>query len=514
MGPDGNHATLAELCLRAAREHGDAAAVDDGDHGLSYTDLGRHARRAAGALIAAGVRPGDRVLISASNSSEWVTAAFGVALAGATIVPVNDRLTVAEQRRAVDSLHPVAVLTDGSVEHSGAWADLRVFAMDELRGWAGTADVLPETGPHMTALVMQTSGTTGDAKAVPMNHGPLLELYTDLSRRIGLRSTDVLLGPVPLAHGFGLFGVLLDGLLAGACVRLVQNYDRDGIADLLVDEGVTALFAPPTVFHDVARSGRADIGHRCRIALTGGAEVALPWFHATCDALDVPRRLVGYGMTEAYGAIAFADVSDQRSGALPALTPLPGVDVRIGGGPGAVAGGGVGEVLVRGASVVGGAQGWLATGDVGRLDDDGRLTVMSRMRDSVIVSGFNVSPMEVEDALRQQPGVADAVVVGLPDERQGERVVGCVVMTEDAWFDAEALDAACRSVLAPYKVPSELVELADLPSTRTGKRSRTAVREQLLSRQPLNPLPCDPTPTAHSDAAGPPSRTRPPRASQ
>lgn len=486
MGPDRRDATLADLCLRAAREHADSAAVDDGDHGLSYADLGRHSRRAAGALMAAGVRPGDRVLISAPNSSGWVAAAFGVALAGATIVPVNDRLTAEERRRVVDSLHPVAVIADRPAEESAEWADIRRLTLDDLRG-ARSPGVFPVVTSDLTALVMQTSGTTGAAKAVPMRHGPLLDLYTDLSRRIGLEPTDVLVGPVPLAHGFGLFGVLLDGLLAGACVRLLQRYDRDAIADLVVDEGVTALFAPPTIFHDVVRSGRADIGRHCRIALTGGAEVSLPWFHATCDAMDVPRRLVGYGMTEAYGAVAFGDVSDQRVEPHPVLTPLPGVDVWIANESGAADPGSVGEVLLRGVSVVAGPSGWLPTGDLGQLDDDGRLTVMSRVADTVIVSGFNVSPVEVENVLRRQSGVSDAVVIGVPDERRGEMLVGCVVMAEGASFDAEALDAACRSVLAAYKVPTEVLELADFPTTHTGKRSRSAVREHVLRRRSSDP---------------------------
>lgn len=485
MGRMGRHrgsTTLGGLCLRAAQEHGAAIAVDDGTEALSYAELGRRARRVAAALMSAGVRPGDRVLLSAANSVGWVAAAFGVSLAGATILPVNHRLAAAERDRVVEELAPVAVISDELAQPPAADA-VPVLALGELLCWDRDPVALPVVTPDMPALVMQTSGTTGSTKAVPMRHGPLLDLYADLSRRIGLTATDVLLGPVPLAHGFGLFGVLLDGLLAGARVRLVRRYDRDTIADLVVDEGVTALFAPPTVYHDLLSSGRTDIGSSCRIALTGGAEVSLPGFLATCDTLGVRHRMVGYGTTESYGAIAFGEVTEQRHEPLPVLTPLPGVEVRVTDAAGAPVGPGVaGEVQVRGASVVAGPSGWLGTGDLGQLDDDRRLTVRSRLADTVVVSGFNVSPAEVEDVLREVPGVADAVVVGVPHERRGETLVGCVVMRPGSRFDRGALHDACRARLAPYKVPTELLELSDFPTTHTGKRSRSALRELVLRR--------------------------------
>ena len=481
MGSSARASTLAEVCLRAAHTHGPATAVHDGTERLTYADLGRRALHFAHALVGSRVRPGDRVLISAPNSVGWVVAAFGVALSGATIVPVNDRVTGTERRRVVEELGPMTVIS----EQTGGWGpQSRVLALADLLAWSGEHGTLPLVTPDMVALVMQTSGTTGTAKFVPMRHGPLTALYTDLSRRIGLTPRDVALGPVPLAHGFGLFGVLLDGLLAGACVRLVRRYEPGTVADLVAMEQVTAILAPPTVFHDLMVSGRKDIGDRCRIALTGGTSVSLPWFHETCDALGIERRLVGYGMTEAYGAIAFGDVTDQRSEALPKLAPLPGVEMEIVDVSGSPQGRDApGEIRVRGASVLVDATGWLDTGDLGRLTRDGRLVVLSRLTDTVIVSGFNVDPVEVEQVLRSQPGVVDAAVLGVPDPRRGELLVGCVVMSGSAPFDRASLDAACRARLAPYKVPVELIELTAVPTTYTGKRSRRILRELVVRRR-------------------------------
>lgn len=483
MGYDGQHATLGELCLRNAHERGDDLAVVDDESKLTYAQLAEAARRAAGALAEAGIRPGHRVQLSGPNSVGWVAAALGISLAGAVIVPVNDRFTVDELRRLGSGLPPDAVVSD-DVDGSAAVAAPETavrLTLDQLLGWAGTLAALPEVRADDLALVMHTSGTTGAPKSVPMRHGPLLAVYTELSRRIGLTRRDVLLGSAPLVHGFGLFGVLLNSLLAGSCVRLVRRYDRDRIADLVADAGITAVFAPPTVFHDLVASGRRDLGTRCRIALTGGTEISLTQFHDLCDALGVPQRMVGYGMTEAYGAVAFADVTDQRAEPLPVLTALDAVEVRIAGswspepqGPA--------EILVRGASVVTGPDEWLHTGDLAQLTEDGRFTVVARVSDTVMVSGFTVNPLEVEDVLRAHAGVQEAVVVGVPHPRSGQALVGCVVMEPGARFDSQALRRASRDRLAPYKVPVEFVELNGFPTTQTGKRSRTALRDLVIQK--------------------------------
>ncbi|QIX26555.1 AMP-binding protein [Nocardioides sp. JQ2195] len=471
-------ATLVDLCLHQADRHGPAVAIVDDHRAVSYAQLAAAALRAARSLIALGVRPGDRVLLSAPNSVDWVIACFSTLLAGAVCAPVNHRAGPDERVRVTGTHAPAAVIGDPTVwSHAG----VPVIAPDRLvPATEGPGVSLPSVLPSDTAVVLQTSGTTGQATSVPMRHGALLDLYTALTPRLGLTPDDVLLGVAPLAHGFGLFGVLLDALLAGASVRLVGRYDRTLIAQTVRDEGITALFAPPTVFHDLRVDGRR-LGPVCRMALTGGAEVSLERFHQTCDLLGVERRYVGYGMTEAYGTIAFGDVTDVV-GATPLMTPMPGLDLRIVDHDGAdVPPGGHGEVLVRGASVVPGPDGWLHTGDLGRLSASGELCILSRLSDTLMVSGFNIRPGEVEDVLREGLDVEDAIVVGLPDARSGERLVGCVVPAGGRVIDPAALREHCRDRLADYKVPTVLMAVDALPTTSTGKLSRAAARELVLA---------------------------------
>ena len=486
--------TLPDLVAHQGRVHGDRVAIRDGSTSVTYAGLADAAVEIAGELADRGVGPGDRVLLSGPNTVPWVLVAAGVVRSGATLVPCNHRLTATERCRAVEVTRPRLLVADPR-----DWPDEHapVVAIDELVQLAARHRRCPlEPGPdeHATAAVMSTSGTTGAAKFVPMQHGPLLELYEALAPRLGLTPGDVVLGVPPLAHGFGLFGVLLDALVAGATVRLVPHYDSDTISDLVVADGVTALFVPFAVLHDLLEGGIAERPHHLRVGLTGGTDVPLSAFRAACARLGIARMYVGYGLTEAYGTVAFDEVND-ASGETPPLTPLPGVEVRVVDPLGNLVGAGEdGEILVRGRSVMAGYlgdslatpdlvdDGWLHTGDLGRLDPDGRLRVLTRIKDVVIVNGFNVVPAEVEAVLQAHPGLAAAAVVGVPEPRSGERLVACVVPAPGRTPSAESVLEHCRRHLAGYKVPARVLLMDRLPTSATGKRARTHLRQEVLRR--------------------------------
>lgn len=475
---------LGELCVARARQYPDRTALTDGSQTLTYGELARRARRAAAVLAdRAGVVPGDRVVLSGRNRVPWVVAAFGITLAGATIVPVGHAAGARERRHALERTAPRVVLSDRP-----GWG-VPTLPLDALAAEGAPAAPPLPSGPPVDALVMPTSGTTGTPRYVPMEHGALLRLYSDLLGRLGLRGDDVVAGIVPLAHSFGFLGVLVQAVLAGAAVRLVPDYDRDRIADLLIDERVTCVFATPTVFVDLARSGRRDVGALCRMAVTGGAELSPRRFHALCDLIGVPRRFVGYGLTEACGAVALGDVTAQRRDTLPRLAPLEDVQVRVVDPDGReLPDGAEGELLVRGYNVMRGYVGdpaatgkvldggWLRTGDVGRRYPDGRVSVAARLTDTVLVSGFKVQPREVERVLAEHDSVAEAVVVGVADERQGERLVACVVARPGRRPREAELVAHCRGRLSAFKVPRAVVLVEALPITPNGKLSRAAVR--------------------------------------
>lgn len=467
--------SLAQLCLAVA-DRGGGEALYDGRVRLGFAELAAAATTAAGRLLERGVRPGDRVALQAPNSTAWVVAAFGVLLAGGTLLPVGHRVPPAERDRLLARLPPRLVI------------DPDLLAELTAPPASGAPVDLPEVDPDAVAVLMTSSGTTGEPKAVAMTHRQLLRVYREVARRLGVGPGDRLLGLVPLSHSFGFNGVLLVAMLAGSSVRLLASYDRATLPGLVVAERVNVLTGPPTLLRDLA--GSADLLRgRVDLVVAGGAEVSAGELHEIGRELGGPRLVVGYGMSETCGTVALADdeppaPADTRVW----MRPIEDTEVRIAD---PAAAGGVGRVLVRGPSVVGrldvpvAAGEWLDTGDLGLLDGRGRLAVVGRGDDRVVVAGFTVSPAAVEQALLRHPSVAAALVLGVPDERRGQRLVACVVPAGDeplaVPLDRAGLDAHLRARLAPYELPSEYVAMAALPMTHSGKASRAEARKWLDS---------------------------------
>jgi acyl-CoA synthetase (AMP-forming)/AMP-acid ligase II len=462
--------TLVDVVDRGARLFGDRLAVVDGETALSYAALRTQVRAMAARLHADGVRPGDVVAVAGQNRVAWVIAAFGASMCGAVVAPLGQNLTDVERAATLAELAAVRVLAD---EANQSDAELN----------SPPTEFVPH--PDDTALLLATSGTTGKPDYVPMTHGQLVGLYGDVSGRVGLTPDDRIFGVVPLAHSFGFNGVLLAGLLAGACVRLLPDYDRHRAAALVLTERLTVVAGPPTVFYDLAQAN-VPLGDTCRLAITGSAEVSAVALRATCDQLGIAEVVVGYGLTEAAGTVALDRL--HRGSDEVWMTPLTGVDVRIVGDNGAeLQVGAVGRILVRGFNVCRRSfhdaarepSHWLDTGDLGRLDGFGRLVVESRRDDMVVINGFNVYPHEVEAVLLTHPDIAAAAVIGRPDPRRGQVLVAAVVLAAGQANSEADLVAHCRKSLTPLKVPHRVITLAALPLTPTGKVSRSALRRQL-----------------------------------
>lgn len=488
--------TLADVCLIQAEICAESIAVIDAGEALTYAALSERARRLSGVLIARGVQPGDRVVVCGRNSVGWVSIAFGVLLAGAIVVPFGFANSDRERRAVVASTQPVLfVAEDPSVDVDQLLSFAELLEAGTKAPLVSAAE-LPHVHPDDLALIMSTSGSTGMPKQVPMAHGQLVQVYSSVAELLGLTSADRLLGATPLAHSFGFNGVLLSGLLSGAAVRLVWHYDRSELADLVVSEQLTSVFGPPTIVFDLVNGGRSDLGVSCRRIICGGADVPLEQLRSACEHLGIPQMFVGYGLTETYGTVAIGDARDVGPGVLPMLTPLEGIEVMVVDDDGQpVLSGEDGHILCRGHNVFAGYygnleatrgaiddEGWLHTGDIGLVDSLGRLCVASRATDMLVVSGFNVYPREVEHVLLEHPSVSEVVVVGIPDERQGEQLVGCVVPLPGHRLDTGVLMAHCREHLTAYKVPRLYVVLDALPTTHTGKRSRPAMRALAIQK--------------------------------
>jgi long-chain acyl-CoA synthetase len=469
----------------------DAVALVAADEAVSYADLRARVADARGALSAAGVGRGDAVVVMAPNTPDTVVALLAVLGIGAVFVPLNPQSPPAEVVRELGLVSAAAAVGDLPVDPEVPVVD--IHGSPSSPGDGSIVDV----DPSAPALAMFTSGTAGAPRAALLSHANLLsnidqtEAVADLRRR----RDDVTLGLLPLFHVFGVNVVLLPALRAGGRVVLVDEFDPGGTAELVARHQVTLLTGPPTMWAALAAAGDAvDPSAFGSVRLAASGAAALP----VSVARTVHERFglvvhEGYGLTEASPVVATSASTDAPPGSIG--RPLPGVEVRLLDVDGDdVLVGDVGHLHVRGPNVFIGydddpdataavlsADGWLRTGDLAVVDDDGYLFLVDRAKDLIIVSGFNVFPAEVEQVLSSHPTVADVAVHGLHADRTGEMVVADVVAAEDApvdddeWF--RALDGHVGAHLSRYKCPSEYRRVATIPRGLGGKVQRRLLPE-------------------------------------
>jgi malonyl-CoA/methylmalonyl-CoA synthetase len=442
---------------------------------LSAAELEERTRAVAARYAGAGLRPGDRLLVSATASIDLAVSHVAALRLGLVVVPVNTAFGPAEIGAVAAAAVPaLAVLDDPGrlpgVPSTGVAVDLP----------DGPAPDLDVAGPDDTALLVFTSGTTGTPKGVPLSHGNLLA--TSAAIEVAWRWTpgDRLLLALPLFHVHGL-GVGLHGtLLAGASAVILPRFRVDAVVDAIAATRATLMFGVPTMWVRLAASPRLSELGGLRLCVSGSAPLDPSTFAALEAGIGSPV-IERYGMTETGMLVSNPYDGDRRAGSVGLA--LPGVEVRLEEreGAGEPAGEPTSEILVRGPNVFTGylggvgadaftADAWFRTGDLGRADPDGYLRIVGRAKELIISGGFNVYPREVEEVLRDHPGVADVAVVGVPDPEWGERVVACVVAADTARAaDAAALVAWAAERLAPYKRPREVRFVDELPRNAMGK---------------------------------------------
>ncbi|WP_165503361.1 AMP-binding protein, partial [Actinomadura fibrosa] len=335
--------------------------------------------------------------------------------------------------------------------------------------------------------VQYTSGTTGRPKGVLLRHGGLVATTRSWVEITGLRAGDRYPVVAPFAHVGGHKTGLLASAVAGATALPVARFDAAELAAACAGGGVTFLQGPPAMYRALLAEGLPP-SHAVRVAVTGAASVPADLVRGLRETLGIRTVLTAYGITEAGGVCTMTRATDPPEAAVrTAGRAIPGVRVRIGGT------GGPGEILVQGPGLMAGylddpdatagalRDGWLRTGDVGVLDEHGRLRVVDRLTDVVIVGGLNVYPAEVERVLTEHPAVRAAAVVGMPDDRLGE--VPAAFVVPDTGPDHEVL-AFCRERLAAYKLPRALWWVDDLPLNGAGKVAKRELRARAAAGPP------------------------------
>jgi O-succinylbenzoic acid--CoA ligase len=432
---------------RAAAQRPDHPALIAPDGTLTYAELLTRAREAAAALAARGVTEGDRVALALPPGAPFVVALHATLLLGAAAVPIDLRLAVHERaQRTADAV----LVVDEPIAHDGA--------LDVLHS--------PRRDAQAPATVVHTSGTTASPKPVELTVGNWSWNALGSALALGLDPHERWLCTLPLSHVGGL-SILIRSAVYGTTVVLHERFDANEALHAIEHEHVTLVSLVPTTLARLLDAGLHGNGSsvRLRCALIGGGPLAPALAQRARDA-NVPVAQT-YGMTEACSQVT----TSQPGAPETAGRPLYGQRVEIAED---------GEILVAGPTVAPGAaapDGWLHTGDLGALDDCGRLTVTGRKADTIVTGGENVAPAEVEAVLLAHPAVADAGVHGRVDTEWGEVVVATVVLHDGSRPEPAELRAHVATHLARYKVPKQIVFAERLPRTASGKLLRRELGE-------------------------------------
>ncbi|WP_091039423.1 AMP-binding protein [Glycomyces harbinensis] len=487
---------IGSWTARRARKTPHRTAVVGPGGRFTYAELHERVHRLAHGLRGLGVRRGDRVAYLGPNHHTFLEALFAGGVLGAIVVPLNTRLAAPELAHCLeDSGSEVLIRHGGSVPGAQVRRTIDVGGAGPLGYEALLADSPAAPIDENVALedpfvIMYTSGTTGRPKGVLLTHGNLTWNAVNVLVDMDLAHDEVTLCAAPLFHTAGLNMTCLPTLLKGGTVVLEPAFDPERALRLVEDLRVTYMFGVPVMFDAMARSASwagADLSSLRRLAC-GGAPVPAATISAYLDRGIVFSQ--GYGMTEASPGVLFLPAQDSAAKAGTAGVPHFFTDVEVvDAAARPVAAGQRGEVMVHGPNVMreywgrsaetaaAFADGWLRTGDIAVADTDGCISIVDRAKDMFISGGENVSPAEVELALREHPGVADCAVVGVPDATWGE-VGKAVVVPAGAPPDGPALLAFLRGRLAGYKVPKSVAFADELPRSPTGKILRNTLREE------------------------------------
>ena len=483
---------LAQNLTRTTRAHAGRVAVRVDNAAMTYRALDEASARVAGLLLERGLTPGDRVGIMMPNVAEVPVVYYGVLRAGGVVVPMNPLLKGREVAfylgnsgaGLVFAWHAFADQARAGADQAGA--DLVVVdaeSFPELLASANPEYQVADRASEDTAVILYTSGTTGQPKGAELTHGNLIS-NTEVSRADIVRAgpDDVIFGGLPLFHVFGQTVAMNVAVAAGACLTLLPRFDAAHALQIVTDHRVTVFEGVPTMYvallHLPDRDGYDTSA--LRMCISGGAALPVEVLRGFEEAFGVPV-LEGYGLSETSPVASFNHPGRVRKpGSIG--TPIRDVELRAVDEEGKeVPQGEVGEIAIRGPNVMKGywqrpeataqavRDGWFHTGDLARVDEDGYFFIVDRKKDLIIRGGYNVYPREIEEVLYEHPAVAEAAVIGLPHPALGEEVAAAVALKPGAAISAEDLRAYVKGQVAAYKYPRHLWLVEALPKGATGK---------------------------------------------
>ncbi|MFS0794054.1 long-chain-fatty-acid--CoA ligase [Microbacterium sp. 1P10AE] len=539
---DPQSGSLVDILDASTRDYPDAPALEFFGRTTTYADLSAEVTRVAAALAAHGVRAGDPVAIVLPNCPQHIVAFYAVLRLGAVVVEHNPLYTPRELRKqfedhgakhavvwskvvktvqefpadlrvttlvSVDVTHAMPLRMQVALRLPVAKAREARAALTEKTSdatpWTQLVrhDPLPESHPRPAtgdlAIIQYTSGTTGTPKGAMLSHANLLANAAQSRAWVPsiVRGEGcVVYAVLPMFHAYGLTLCLTFAMSMGARLVLFPKFDPDLVLAVTKRHPATFLPLVPPIAERLLAAAEAQ-----GVSLAG-TDIAISGAMALPHDLVVPFEkatggylVEGYGLSECSPVLMANPVAENRVPGTVGL-PLPGTECRVVDPDDPhtdVEPGARGELVVRGPQVFSGyygkpeeteavfVDGWFRTGDIVTIDEGGFVRIVDRIKELIITGGFNVAPTEVENVLRQHPGIADVAVVGLPSEHSGEEVVAAVVASPDSTLDPEEVRTFARGILTPYKVPRRVVVVDELPKSLIGKVLRRQVKERLLA---------------------------------
>jgi long-chain acyl-CoA synthetase len=502
---------LAIMLRESAKAHPDKPLMHINDLTFSYAQTDEISGRIASALLGLGLERGDKVAVQLPNLPQFLFTYFGILKAGLVMVPINPLLKAPEVAyHLTDSDAKLLITFEMFAEEAWKGAqqveggvttyvvnmpgnDVRPQGTkhyDELYFADDTRDIVPLSADD-TAVLLYTSGTTGKPKGAELTHFQLFMNCTTAGNLFGFEDDDIGLAVLPLFHVFGLSSVLNTSVRFGGTIVLVPRFEMEPVIDAIEKHKCTIFSGVPTMYFALLSMDLSDRDlSSLRVGVSGGAAIPGEVIRKIEEKLPGFVVLEGYGLSESASTTTF-NVSAEERKVLSIGKPIWGVEVKVVDEndkelpPGEEH---VGEIVIRGHNIMKGYYknpeataetmrgGWFHTGDLAYADDEGFLFIVDRKKDLIIRGGYNVYPREIEEVLYANESIAEAAVIGKPDDKLGEEVVAVITLKPGADVTPEDVIAYCRERLAAYKYPREVRIVDSLPMGPTGKILKKELR--------------------------------------
>ncbi|ELK45259.1 UNVERIFIED_CONTAM: fatty acid--CoA ligase family protein [Halobacillus marinus] len=506
-----------QLSLTAGRQPESDAYIFQGKR-VSYQEFDSSVTKFAGALSQLGYGSGDHIALVSGNSPLFMIGLYGSLRAGATVIPINPTYTVDEMSyilkngdvkavitmdilleqfeymdESLDILHYFAADTGSGIDHSASSLSEKMKSFTSVVAGGDPLFEGPPLNEEDVGVILYTSGTTGKPKGAMLTHRNLYSNAIDVADYLAINAEDRVIATLPMFHVFCLTVSLNAPLMNGGTVLVVPKFSPQEVFAVAEEHKATVFAGVPTMYNYLLQTGAGQepTFRHMRLCISGGSSMPVSLLQSFEERFEV-RISEGYGLSEASPVTAFNPLDRPRKPGSIGMNIKNVVNKIVDELGEEVDTGEVGELVVQGPNVMKGyyklpeetavtiRDGWLYTGDMARMDEDGYIYIVDRKKDMIIVGGYNVYPREVEEVLYHHEDITEAAVVGAPDPEQGETVISFVV-SKNPLLTEDLLKNYCKEKLAKYKRPSRIEFMKELPKNTTGKILRRNLREQLTN---------------------------------